>query len=78
MTGKDLGADVFAPTIASGDDALDLVRGLLPEIAAASPQTDAARQFSPALVDRMRNMGLFGLVDVYKRQGESRWPVPTV
>lgn len=62
MTGMDLGADVFAPTIASGDDALDLVRSLLPEIAAASPQTDAARQFSPALVDRMRNMGLFGLV----------------
>lgn len=53
---------VGGPIIGSGEEALALVRDMLPSIAAASRHADEDRRVQADLVEQMRNLGLFGLV----------------
>lgn len=50
------------PAIDSGAKALAMVKAMLPEITTASKLSDAHRQLPHDLVDKMRDLGLFGLV----------------
>lgn len=50
------------PLLASGNDALEKVRALLPDIAARDTASEAARHLDDATVEKMRASGLFGII----------------
>lgn len=50
------------PVVASGAEALARIRELLPQIAASDADSEADRHLSDAVVDAIRNAGLFGLI----------------
>lgn len=62
MVTIDQGQKASIPVIESGEAALVLTRSLLPEIGAASKGADGDRHLSIPLVNKMRDLGLFGLV----------------